>query len=58
MMSYDNYHFTTKVTTMHDAAYEVVGDKRNAGPVNNLLRKSQKSFGALTRLGLSNKEGT
>ena len=29
MMSYDNYHFTTKVTTMHDADYELVGDNRN-----------------------------
>ena len=28
-MSYDNYHFTTKVTTMHDADYELVGDNRN-----------------------------
>ena len=26
MMSYDNYHFTTKVTTMHNADYELVGD--------------------------------
>ena len=29
MMSYDNYHFTTKVTTMHNADYELVGDNRN-----------------------------
>ena len=29
MMFYDNYHFTTKVTTMHDADYELVGDNRN-----------------------------
>ena len=29
MMAYDNYHFTTKVTTMHNADYELVGDNRN-----------------------------
>ena len=29
MMSYDNYHNTTKVTTDPDPEYELVGDERN-----------------------------
>ena len=28
-MSYDNYHYTTKVTTTTDNEYELVGDERN-----------------------------
>ena len=47
MMSYDNYHNTTKVTTDPDPEYELVGDERNIllGAPNQSVKVAHLSLG-------------